>query len=368
MIVIATQCYPPRTGGIENLLHGVSATLSSHGHEIIVFADSHGNTTDERTFDDAQGFTIERYSGMKFLRRRKKAHDINLFIKKIKPLGVICDSWKSLEHLRTDGVPAVLCLTHGTELPVQCSFAKSSRIQRSLAKATAVIANSHYTAGRTKPFLESPAHLHVINPGIHQPAVADKNTIARIGAQLGQQSPILISVARLQKRKGHSRIIQLLPKLLPKHPILLYVIIGEGLEQASLQKLVQTLKLENHVLFAGTTSDAELSAYLDHSHLFVMPGNTEGNDVEGFGIAYIEAAYHGVPAVAGRSGGATEAVIDEQTGLLCSTGDEAAFFAAVSRLLGDEALLERMGEKAQQRAQSLLWTNVICDYEKLLGL
>ena len=368
MILIATQCYPPRTGGIENLLHGVSATLFSNGHEIIVFADSHGKTADELAFDDKQGFAIKRYSGMKFLRRRKKAHDINLFIKNNKPLGVICDSWKSLEYLQTDGVPAVLCLAHGTELPVQCSPAKSKRIQRSLARATAVIANSHYTARRTKPFLESPARLHVINPGIHQPVEADKNTIARIGAQLGQHGPVLISVARLQRRKGHNKIIRLLPKLLPKYPDLFYVIIGQGSEQASLQKLVQTLKLESHVLFAGTTSDAELSAYLDRSHLFLMPGNTDGNDVEGFGIAYIEAAYHGIPAVAGRSGGATEAVIDEQTGLLCSTGDETAFFAAVSRLLGDEILHERMGENAQQRAQSLLWTKVIDEYEKLLGL
>ena len=342
--------------------------MFSHGHENFVFADSHGNSAEEMAFDNKQGFTVKRYSGIKFLRRRKKAHDINLFIKNNEPLGIICDSWKSLEQLRTEGVPAVLCLAHGTELPVQCSPAKTKRIQRSLAKATAVIANSNYTADRTKPFLASLAHLHVINPGIHKPAVADKNTIDRIEARLSQHSPVLISVARLQKRKGHNQIIQLLPKLLPKYPELLYVIIGKGSEQISLQKLVQTLKLENNVLFAGTTSDAELSAYLDHSHLFLMPGNTDGNDVEGFGIAYIEAAYHGVPAVAGRSGGATEAVIDEQTGLLCTAGDDTAFFAAVSRLLGDEILLERMGKHAQQRAQNLLWTKVICDYEKLLGL
>jgi phosphatidylinositol alpha-1,6-mannosyltransferase len=368
MIVIATQCYPPRTGGIENLLYGVSATLFSQGHELIVFADSHNNTAEAMTFDGNQGFNIKRYSGVKFLRRRKKAHDINLFIKNNRPMGVICDSWKSLEYLRTDGVPAVLCLAHGTELPVQCSPAKSNRIESSLTKATAVIANSVYTAGRTKPFLANPEHLHVINPGIHQPAVADKNTMARIGAQLGQHSPILISVARLQKRKGLNRIIQLLPKLLPKYPELFYVIIGEGSEHATLQKLVQKLKLENHVMFAGAASETELSAYLDHSQLFLMPGNADGNDVEGFGIAYIEAAYHGIPAIAGRSGGATEAVIDEQTGLLCSAGDEQSFFAAVTRLLGDETLLNRMGENAQQRAQNLLWTKVIGDYEKLLGL
>jgi len=99
-----------------------------------------------------------------------------------------------------------------------------------------------------------------------------------------------------------------------------------------------------------------------------MPGNANGNDVEGFGIAYIEAAYHGVPAIAGRSGGAAEAVIHEQTGLLCSPDDEKAFFAAVSRLLGDETLLKSMGKHAQKRAQSLLWANVINGYEKLLGL
>ena len=367
MIVIATQCYPPRFGGIENLLYGISTALFSRGHKIIVFADSHCKA-EELAFDSKQGFVVKRYSGMKFLRRRKKARDINLFIQNNKPLGVICDSWKSLEHLRSEGVPAVLCLTHGTELPVQCSRIKAKRIEASLIKASAVIANSRYTANRTKPFLVDPAHLQVINPGINQPAVADKSALDRIRAQLNQHNPILISVARLQKRKGHNRIIQLLPKLLSRYPNLLYVIIGEGSEQTTLQKLVQTLKLEHQVLFAGSITEAEISAYLDRSHLFLMPGNTDGNDVEGFGIAYIEAAYHGIPAIAGRSGGATEAVIDEQTGLLCSADDEQAFFAAVCRLLGDEDLLKRMGKHAQQRAQSLLWKNVIGDYEKLLGL
>jgi len=58
MIVIATQCFPPRTGGIENLLHGVSASLFSHGHENFVFADSHGNSAEEMAFDNKQGFTV----------------------------------------------------------------------------------------------------------------------------------------------------------------------------------------------------------------------------------------------------------------------------------------------------------------------
>ncbi|MCK5667982.1 MAG: glycosyltransferase family 4 protein, partial [Gammaproteobacteria bacterium] len=100
MIVIATQCYPPRFGGIENLLYGISTALFSRGHKIIVFADSHCKA-EELAFDSKQGFVVKRYSGMKFLRRRKKARDINLFIQNNKPLGVICDSWKSLEHLRS---------------------------------------------------------------------------------------------------------------------------------------------------------------------------------------------------------------------------------------------------------------------------
>lgn len=367
MIVIATQCYPPRVGGIESLLYGISAALFSRGQQIIVFADSHGDAQ-EFAFDSKQGFVVKRYAGIKFLRRRKKARDISLFIQQNKPLAIICDSWKSLELLRSEAVPAVLCLAHGTELPVQCSRAKVKRIEASLTKATAVIANSHYTASRTKPFLANPAQLHVINPGINMPAVADKKTRHSITSRLNQHSPILISVARLQKRKGHSKVMQLLPKLLCLYPNLLYVVIGEGPEQTALQKLVQTLKLEHHVLFAGPANEPETSAYLDLSHLFLMPGSTDGNDVEGFGIAYIEAAYHGIPAIAGRSGGAAEAVIDGQTGLLCRADDEQAFFAAVCRLLGDQGLLKRMGKHAQQRAQTLLWKNVISDYEKLLGL
>lgn len=367
MIVITTQCFPPRIGGIENLLHGISAALFSRGHQIIVFADSHGDAQ-EIAFDSKQGFVVKRYSGMKFLRRRKKARDIRLFIQQNKPLAIICDSWKSLEHLRVEHMSAILCLAHGTELPVQCSRTKAKRIKTSLAKASAVIANSQYTAHRTEVFLANPTHLHVINPGINKPAVADKKVLDRINSQLNQHSPILISVARLRKRKGHSKVIHLLPRLLSRHPSLLYVIIGEGPEQATLQKLVQTLKLEHHVLFVGSTNEAETGAYLDRSHLFLLPGSTDGNDVEGFGIAFIEAAYHGIPAIAGRSGGATEAVLDGQTGLLCAAEDEQALFTAASRLLDNKDLLKHMGEHAQQRAQTLLWSNMISDYERLLGL
>ncbi len=79
-------------------------------------------------------------------------------------------------------MPTVLCLAHGTELPAQYSRTKAKRIEDSLAKATAVIANSRYTANRTKPFLVNQTHLHVINPGINHPTVADKSILNRIEA------------------------------------------------------------------------------------------------------------------------------------------------------------------------------------------
>ena len=367
MIVIATQCYPPRVGGIENLLYGLSAALFSRGHQIIVFADSHGDAQ-EFAFDDKQGFIVKRHSGMKFLRRRKKARDISLFIQQNKPLAIICDSWKSLELLRSETVPAVLCLAHGTELPVQCSRAKVKRIEASLTKATAVIANSHYTASRTKPFLANPAQLHVINPGINTPTVADKKTRDSITARLNQHSPILISVARLEKHKGLDNVLRLLPRLINACPKLIYIVVGEGPEQPTLLKLVKELCLEHHVLLTGTLSEQDRNAYLSLSDVFVMPGKTTGDNVEGFGIAYIEAAYFGVPAIASLVGGAAEAVINEHTGLVCQANDQEGVFNALIRLLKNEALRRSFGENAKQRAQILLWPNVIKKYEGLLDI
>src|SRR5687768_1042968 len=112
MIIISTQCFPPVPGGIETLVYSLSAALSAAGEDIRVYADHHSSA--DREFDARQHFSITRYSGLKPLRRRKKARDI--FRHNLKQgggaAGLITDSWKSLEHVDKTRFSVVLCLAH----------------------------------------------------------------------------------------------------------------------------------------------------------------------------------------------------------------------------------------------------------------
>ena len=358
MIIISTQCFPPRTGGIETLMCSLARALHRSGREVMVFADGYGGETG---FDQNQPFPVRRISGLKPLRRYKKAKAVAKAAAGAK--AVIVDTWKSLERLKPQEDRPILCLVHGTELPMICSRRKKSRIQKALAKATAIIPNSQYTADRLKHFSVDNSKIHVIHPGIEPPEATTTDSPRELRPGDG---PVLISVGRLEARKGIDTVINLMPRLVKKYPSLHYFILGGGSQKKLLEALVTKQGLVEQVTFIGPVDETTRNAYLRASDLFVLPGRTEGNDVEGFGIAFIEAAWFGIPAVAGRAGGAVEAVIHNQTGLVCDGSDPEAVHAAICRLLDNDALREQLGKTAERRARDFLWSDVIKSYFPLL--
>lgn len=365
MLIVSTQCFPPIIGGIEDLVYNLCLALNNSGHKLIVFADGNG-AMDESRFDREQPFAINRYSGLKPLRRRKKAADILALTKKTKARGIITDSWKSLEHLDPSLFNTVLCLVHGMEIPAYPAKKKQRRICSTFEKATAIIANSNYTAERAKRYIVQARRLHIVHPGINSAA---RPTADQIKKYLGAgRTPVLITLARLEKRKGHKKVLEILPRLINDFPDILYVIAGDGSERQNLEETVRHLRLVNNVLFTGFCDTEKKAAYLSGSDIFVMPGDIRGNDLEGFGIAYIEAAWFGVPSVAGDSGGAKEAVIHGETGLVCQTEDADNLYQSINSLLSNDHYRRQLGQNAENRANELLWGNIINRYEELLGI
>ncbi|MEX2352962.1 MAG: glycosyltransferase family 4 protein, partial [Gammaproteobacteria bacterium] len=361
-----TQNFPPATGGIENLMYSLASALTAEGRSITVFADrSHGKDTAD--FDRSCNFKIIRYSGIKPWRRRKKARALEVFGKQAehKPAILIADSWKSLEHPDCHDYSRILCLAHGSELPQQPASSKLLRLQKALSKATYIVANSHYTATQLQAYISDPNKIKVIHPGIDAPP-RDAATEQKIYEIVGQNSPILLTIARLEQRKGQQNVIRILPQLIKYYPSLLYVIVGSGSNQALLEKTIKELGINAHVLFTGPLNARYKSAYLANSDLFIMPGSKVGQDVEGFGMAYIESACFGVPAIACDVGGAPEAVLHNQTGLVCAPGDLQQLQAGVRRLLQDQALYERLANNARDRSRKFLWDDKIKEYCDLL--
>jgi phosphatidylinositol alpha-1,6-mannosyltransferase len=364
VILISTQCFPPAIGGIESLIHNLASQLHNRGYEISVFADK--TKQNDSSFDLKQPLNIQRFSGPKPIRRRCKARAIASTIKQKKCDALITDSWKSLEHIRIPKNIKVFCLAHGTELPRHPSPRKRRRIKKSLLKSSTIISNSKYTTSQLTPFIGGERPITVIHPAINRPSRPKDNDMQNVRASISGRSPVLISVGRLESRKGFDTVINILPELIKEYPDLLYVLIGDGSLREKMSEVVQQSSLEHNVLFAGYLDEGILNAWIASSDLFLLPARQVKDDVEGFGIAYIEAAWFGLPAIAGNSGGASEAVIDCETGLVCNGESQASVLEGIRKLLGDTALRSQMGKKAQDRARSLLWENVIEDYVKLI--
>ena len=108
-----------------------------------------------------------------------------------------------------------------------------------------------------------------------------------------------------------------LRNLKQQYPDIVYICIGYGDEEENLKKLVQELDLSSQVMFFKDISDDLKNSLLAKSDIFVMPSIIHKTSVEGFGIAYVEAAQYGVPSLGGKDGGASDAIDHSKTGLIC---------------------------------------------------
>ncbi|WP_320838717.1 glycosyltransferase family 4 protein [Zhongshania sp.] len=359
-IIISTQNYPPAAGGIQNYMHELALALHQLGHTVRVICDA-PTAEGQDHFDNSLPFSVERLSGPKILRRYRKALKVLAQLKKLDQSILICDSWKSLELIKTQklGNTHYICIAHGMEFPAQLEAKKHRRITKTLARADLILANSEFTAQRAKPYTPDFTRLHTLHPGVNPPIQANNSEQAKARDWLGEHTPILITVGRIEARKGQDKIIEIMPKLLAEYPNALYLIAGSGPLQDSLVNRVNELGLGANVKFCGRVSDGERSALLQKADIFAMPCRAVGDSVEGFGIVYIEAAMLGLPSLAGRTGGAGDAVIDGHTGLLCDGDNEDDIYLSLKKMLSDKNTLKTTGQNAQHRAQTeLQWPQI----------
>lgn len=347
MLLISTQCFPPVLGGIQAVMAGLARSATERGMAVTVVADA---ASGSRPYDAAAGYRIVRYGGPKVLRRRVKAYAVGRMIASGAPGMLVCDTWKSLEHIRPCSTPT-LVFAHGMEFPDMASARKRSRIARAMAKATAVVAASRFTADLARSYVPLSTPISVINPPL-APLPDAANAAAALRARHGH--PLLVGLARLEPRKGFDRVIEALPLLAERHPGVSFLIGGNGSDKPRLQILAEQLGVASRVHFLGSVDEELKLALLAAADLFVMPTRRAGSSVEGFGMVYAEAAWFGVPAVAGREGGAGDFVEDGVTG--CLVDGQQPITHALLDLLADRNRLKSMGRAAQAKVRSSgLW-------------
>ena len=360
MYLIVTKTFPPEIGGMQNLMWGLANELSKN-YMIKVFADYHEN---HKEFDEQVSFSIERVGGIKLLRKYRKAQLINEFIKENKIDGIIADHWKSLEHLKTN--KKKICLIHGKEINHEKGTSLNKRVLEVLDNVETIVANSEYTKNLAISLGVQQDKIIVINPGVDPVEELDKKTLDKVENLLKHKSPRLITVSRFDKRKNHEKIIMALRNLKQIYPNIIYICVGYGDEEKNIKKLVAELGLQAQVMFFKDISDDLKNSLVAKSNVFVMPSIIHKTSIEGFGIAYVEAAQYGVPSLGGKDGGAADAIEHEKTGLICDGNELDEVYSSINSMLENKKYLE-YGKAAKENSSKFEWNKIIKEYKKILN-
>ena len=359
MYLVVTRSFPPELGGMQSLMWGLSRELSKN-FMIKVFAD---HIEGHKDFDEQASFSIERVGGIKLLRKYRKAQLINEYVKEHKVDGIIADHWKSLELIKTS--EKKYCLIHGKEINHPKNSRQNKRILKVLNSVEKVIANSQYTKNLAINCGVIENKIVVINCGVDPAQQLNKKTLDKVESILKVKNPRLITVSRFDKRKNHEKIVMALRNLKQIYPDIVYICIGYGEEEENIKKLVKELDLEAQVMFFKDISNDLKNALVSKSNIFVMPSIIHKKSVEGFGIAYVEAAQYGIPSIGGKDGGAADAIDHEKTGLICDGNNLEDIYSSINSLLENKKYLE-LGKNAKEFVNKFKWSKVIDDYKKIL--
>ena len=150
------------------------------------------------------------------------------------------------------------------------------------------------------------------------------------------------------------------------YPDIVYVCIGYGDEEENIKNLVKELDLEAQVMFFKDITDDLKNALVAKSDVFVMPSVIHKSSVEGFGIAYTEAAQYSVPSIGGKDGGASDAIEHEKTGLICDGNNLDAIYFSLNSILENKKYLE-YGKNAKEFVTKFYWSNIVKKYKDILN-
>lgn len=187
------------------------------------------------------------------------------------------------------------------------------------------------------------------------PPTFNKNKYSNVSEVVNGASdaPLVLSVGRIIKRKGFDNLLESISILKNEFPNIKCVIVGDGPDMPNLVTNVLALKLEHHVELKGWVTDDELNALYKKSTVFVLANRMLPNgDCEGSPVVLTEASSHGLPVVAGKTGGASTAVENNHTGFLVDPENVSELSSAISRLLSDSELRIEFGKNGQEKVKN----------------
>ncbi|MFH1030329.1 MAG: glycosyltransferase family 4 protein [bacterium] len=385
--LLFTIDFPPPNGGVAKYYENICAGLPLDNISVLCEHEEK-----ESEFDKDQKYKIYRKNLISkspiwpkwilsffYLRKiSKKEKSEIILVGQILPLGTV--AWLCNKIFK---LPYAVFI-HGMDIEMaKCRPRKRKLAKKILENAEFIIANSRYTKNLVINEGIRGEKIEVIYPCVNTRIYANVNAClpclppAQAGRKHGRQAnqrelnrscqPVLLTVGRLVKRKGHDMVIKALPKVIEKFPNIEYIIAGDGIDRGYIEDLTKKYDMGAFVKILGNISDEEKFKLMAECDIFISPSRNISGDVEGFGIVYLEAALYGKPVIAGNSGGAPEAVIDGQTGILVDPENLDEIADTIIKLLTDPDLANKLGVHGRERVLlEFTWDRQIEKIKKLL--
>ena len=358
--LLVTNDFPPKIGGIQNLLYEWWRRLPSESFAVLTSPYS-----GSKQFDAAQSFEIRRTREPVLLPHPLMVRKINKMAKQFGAELVVLDPALPLGLIGPNLNLPYAGVLHGAEIVVPGRLPVVSRLlSRVLNNAELIIASGSYPAAEASRICRSSKRIEVITPGVDIQRFKVLSSEQRIEARkqfgVAEDAELIVGISRLVPRKGFDVLIRAVARLAIEFPKLRLIVGGDGRDRARLERIAR--ELMSPTTFLGRVSDDDLPKLYGCADINAMLCRSRwmGLEQEGFGIVFAEAAACGVPQIAGRSGGASDAVDHDITGLIVEDPTRVDdVVSSLRRLLVDKSQLLKMGQASRLRAENLF------DYDKL---
>ncbi len=369
--LLVTNDYPPKVGGIQSYLWEIYRRLPQE--EVTVLCTPYENC---QSFDSEQTHKIIRTKQRVLLPTPQLAKQIQSVIEERNIDFVLFDPAVPVGILGPKvGIPYGVIL-HGAEVTIPGRIPVLKQILRKvLRNSQMVVTAGQYSTEEAERAAKTSLPVVIVPPGVDEkrfkPLTPQQRVHARSKYDLNESDEVILTLSRLVPRKGMDVLIKACADLQASRPRLKLLIAGTGRDQRRLENIARRKKAP--VTFLGHVPDAEIPSLYGLADLFSMLCRIRwgGLEQEGFGIVFLEAAAAGIPQLAGKSGGAGEAVLEGRTGkVVPSPKDVGSVKNAICEILDDKTRYEQMKKLSRQRAETKFsYDNLAMEfYDSLLAL
>ncbi len=368
-VLIFSEDFPPKDGGIAQWAMGVARSFHKFGFKLTVLTRFWSDEFAARQQQELYPIAYARGTYWKKLRtfyaRKALKEQIELGNKPDVIIATTSNIARGLLGLVKSSRAALVVVVHGLEVTRKMNGVKQAILKKTLHAADRVVAVSRFTAESVVERYQLPeSKIFVlpngVDPEVYYPTDVPKAFKEKLGIE-GKR--VILTLARLQERKGHDKVIEALPAVLEKVPHAIYLVSGksQGNYYERLVALVERLGVKDAVKFIGYVQQEDMNLMYNSCDVYIMPSREiqSQGDTEGFGITYLEANACAKPVIGGRSGGVVDAVLENETGFLVPPSDVKAISESLITLLTNDTLANKMGKQARKRVETeFSWENI----------